>query len=210
MSGPLKAAPPIPNRLELPIGNEMVLRVDFDRAGDRWRHRVLLVVPEGTGVVGPVLLLESLEGTSEHDWPVSPPLQFVSIETRPKKPPVALLMGMSGDGHWSASIEQLPAERTIRFDIACRAKSRPENLGSRYRLAPRAALKLASEEAGLVAFTAAGQTFEILSDSGPDSSPPTLAMRENELRVHFAEPVKDDAQTYRWMYRLRCTLTSDL
>lgn len=203
MSVPPKTAPPIPNRLELPIGDEMLLRVDFDRAGDRWRHRILLVVPEGTGVVSPVLLLESVEGTSEHDWPASPPLQGISIETRPKKLPVALLVGVSGDGHWSASIEQLAAERTIRFDIACRAKSRPEALGSRYRLAPRAALKRVDADAGTIQFTAAGQTFELGGASGPDSSPPMVRMHEAEMQIHFAEPLSDDAKTYRWLYQLR-------
>ena len=46
MSVPPKTAPPIPNRLELPIGDEMLVRVDFDRAGDRWRHRISLVMSQ--------------------------------------------------------------------------------------------------------------------------------------------------------------------
>lgn len=203
MSVPPKTAPPIPNRLELPIGDEMLLRVDFDRAVDRWRHRISLIMPEGTGVVSPVLLLESVEGTSEHDWPVSPPLQGISVETRPKKLPVALLVGVSGDGHWSASVEQLAAERTLRFDIACRAKSRPESLGSRYRLAPRTALQRFDAEARAVSFTAAGQTFELRAETGHDSSPPMLRLHDSELQIHFGEPVSDAATTYRWIYTLR-------
>ena len=62
MTSPARVAPPIANRLEMPLGEGVILRVDFDRAHDRWRHRVFLVVPEGSNIVGPVLLLESLEG----------------------------------------------------------------------------------------------------------------------------------------------------
>lgn len=199
-----KVAPPIPNRLELPLGDGKLLRVDFDRSGDRWRHRLLLVLPEGSDVVGPVLLLESLEGNSQEDWPVSPPLQFVSIETRPKKLPIALLIGMAGGSHWSASIEQDPATRTVRFDIACRAKSRPENLGSRYRIAPRVELQSGTEAVSLH-FAAGGLTFEIAGETGKDAPQPTVRTADNELGIHFSEPTNDQPQTYRWMYRLTAT-----
>lgn len=202
MTGPARTAPQIANRLELPLGEGLLLRVDFDRGGDRWRHRVFLVVPEGSSIIGPVLLLESLEGTSAEDWPISPPLQFVSIETRPKKLPVALLMGMSGDGHWSASIEQLPDERTLRFDIACRAKSRPENLGSRYRIGPRFELLPDSQEATVLAFSVGGMQFELQGEFVKDAPLPVVQASGSELQVYFGEPVSDAAQTYRWVYRL--------
>jgi hypothetical protein len=202
MSSPARIAPPIANRLELPLGEGLLLRVDFDRGGDRWRHRVFLVVPEGSDIVGPVLLLESLEGTSAEDWPISPPLQFVSIETRPKKLPVALLMGMSGDGHWSASIEQLPDERTLRFDIACRAKSRPENLGSRYRIGPRFEAQADSQESTALTFSVGGLQFELQGEFAKDAPLPLVQRSDRELQVHFGEPVSDAAQTYRWVYRL--------
>jgi hypothetical protein len=202
MTSPARVAPPIANRLEMPLGEGVILRVDFDRAHDRWRHRVFLVVPEGSSIVGPVLLLESLEGTSAEDWPVSPPLQFVSIETRPKKLPVALLMGMSGDGHWSASIEQLPAERTIRFDIACRAKSRPENLGSKYRVGPRFESQPSTNESTSLNFSVAGIQFDLQGELAKDSPQPNVQSSGNELHIYFGEPVTDTAQTYRWVYRL--------
>ncbi|WP_425614738.1 hypothetical protein NA78x_004613 [Anatilimnocola sp. NA78] len=198
-----RIAPPIPNRLDLTLSDEMLLRVDFDRSHDRWRHRVLLLVPEGSPIVAPVLLLESIEGNSEEDWPASPPLQFVSIETRPKKPPVALLMGMAGGSHWSASVEQQAAEKSFTFDVACRAKGQPALLGSRYRLPLRV------EEVSLVDnrlnFTAAGLNFELTGVAAKDSPQPTLELQDRELRVHFGEPVSAQAQTYRWLYRLQVT-----
>ena len=202
MTGPTRTAPPIANRLELPLGEGWSLRVDFDRAHDRWLHRIFLVVPAGSDIVGPVLLLESVEATAEDDWPISPPLQFVSIETRPKKLPVALLMGMSGDGHWSASIEQLPAELTLRFDIACRAKSRPENLGSRYRIGPRVE---GSQERERIDLRAGPIMLSIFGETEKDSPLPKLQLQEKDLHVQFVEPVRDEMQTYRWIYRIQAT-----
>jgi hypothetical protein len=196
-----RIAPPIPNRLDLPLGDGKSLRVDFDRNQDRWRHRIFLMLPEGSAAATTLLLFESLEGTSEEDWPASPPLQFVSIETRPTKPPVALLMGMAGGSHWSASIEQHPAEQMLRFDIACRAGGEPKQLGSRYRIASRVSVVQASDE--LVEFTAAGQTFQMTGEPAKDSPLPALQQIDQELRVHFGQPTSAQAQTYRWIYRLQ-------
>jgi len=198
-----RIAPPIPNRLDLALSDGLLLRVDFDRAHDRWRHRVLLVVPQGSPIVGPVLLLESIEGNSEEDWPASPPLQFVSIETRPKKPPVALLMGMAGSSHWSASIEQQPAEKSFTFDVACRVKGQPQQLGSRYRLPLR--VESVSLVDNCLNFTVAGLNFQLTGGAGKDSPPPKLELEDRELRVHFGEPASVQAQTYRWLYRLQVT-----
>ncbi|QDU29922.1 hypothetical protein ETAA8_50390 [Anatilimnocola aggregata] len=196
-----RIAPPIANRLDLPLNDGKLLQVNFDRSHDRWRHRVSLVLPEGSSAVSPLLLFESIEGTSHEDWPVSPPLQFVSIETRPKKPPVALLMGMAGGSHWSASIEQQPAEQALRFDVACRVKGEPMNLGSRYRLAPR----VESVEAlgDRIVLRAAGATFELVGESVKDSPVPTLELSDRELHIHFGQPVADQSATHRWMYRLQ-------
>ena len=115
-------------------------------------------------------------------------------------------MGMAGGSHWSASIEQYPAERALRFDIACRAKSRPENLGSRYRLAPRVQLHSADAESGPIRFTAGGISFELTGESNHDSPLPLLSAAEQELRVHFGEPGGSDPQTYRWVYRLTANI----
>jgi hypothetical protein len=189
----------------MPLAGGAVLRVDFDRAHDRWKHRVSLDLPAGSSLVSPVLLFESSEGTSEDDWPISPPLQFVSIETRPKKLPVALLMGMAGGSHWSASIEQHPAEQMLRFDIACRAGSRPEQLGSRYRFGPRVELMNAEEGPDRVRFLAGGLAFEISGEQGKDFPLPAITLDDRELRIHFGEPTTDQRQTYRWLYRLAAT-----
>jgi hypothetical protein len=194
-------APPIPNRLQMQVAEGIFLRVDFDRAVDRWKHRVSLVLPERCGVVSPVLLLESVEGNSEEDWPASPPLQFVSIESRPTKPPVALLMGMAGTSHWSASIEQDLAGRALRFDIACCAKSRPERLGSIYRIAPRVQWQSAGDESALFRFTAGERMFELRGDCSADAPLPVLNTVDQQLQIQYGQPASQP-QTYRWVYSL--------
>jgi hypothetical protein len=190
-----RAAPPIPNRLEMPIAGGALLRVDFDRAGDRWRHRVSLTLPEGSPVISPVLLFESQEGSSDEDWPASPPLQFVSIEARPKKPPVALLMGMAGGSHWSASIEQYPGEQTLRFDVACRASSRPGGLGSLYRLGSRVEVMPGGDETHRSRFLAGGIAFELAGETNKDSPLPAVSVTERDVRIHFRETTNDKPQT---------------
>lgn len=195
-----RIAPPIPNRLDLPLAAGKVLRIDFERNQDRWLHRVFLILPE-PATPSTLLLLESVEGTSEEDWPVSPPLQFVSIETRPKKPPVALLMGMAGGSHWSASIEQEFVEQTLRFDVACRAKGQPQELGSRYRIASRVSVVQASDN--LIEFTAGGLTFLLTGEAAKDAPRPALQQIDQDLRVHFGETASEEPRTYRWIYRLQ-------
>src|SRR5436190_4759521 len=75
------------------------LRAEFIWHGDRFAHIISLVNPHGD--IQP--LLESIEGTTADDWPSSPPLQSLSVEKLPDGRPVALLVGMAGGSHWSAS-----------------------------------------------------------------------------------------------------------
>ena len=83
----------------------------------------------------------------------------------------ALLTGAAGASHWSASVEGSSVEGSqglalegswhpiapgLRFDVACRAKSRPDRLGSTYRLAERAQYVFGCGDAG---DSAAGQSI---------------------------------------------------
>ena len=77
---------------------------------------------------------ESIEGTPVDDWPPSPALQSLSFHMLPDGRQAALLVGMAGSSHWSASIEPCADEPRLRFDIACRHSRRPERLGSQYQL----------------------------------------------------------------------------
>jgi hypothetical protein len=46
---------------------------------------------------------------------------------------VALLVGMAGGSHWSASIEPVSGAASLLFDLACRHSKGPKCLGSQYR-----------------------------------------------------------------------------
>jgi hypothetical protein len=108
------------------------LRVEFVRRGDRLGHVICAV--SATGEVVP--LLESIEGSAADDWPKSPPLQSLSLETLPDGRKVALLVGMAGGSHWSASVEPALDSAELIFDIACRHAKQPRWLGSQYQQLP--------------------------------------------------------------------------
>jgi hypothetical protein len=104
------------------------LRIVFQWRGDRYGHTVERRIDGQWRSV-----LESLEGSSDDDWPQSPALQDLHIERRGSGP-VALLVGKSGTSHWSVSVEALAGETALRFDVACRLHRSPRWLGSTYRV----------------------------------------------------------------------------
>ena len=138
------------------------LRAVFFRpqsAQDRWGHVIATVGPSPGGE-NVTARLVSHEGAGRDGWPLSPPLQSLAIERRPEGA-VALLVGMAGQSHWSASFEAL-ADRRLKIDIACRlgAGAGESRLGSRYAanaapVAPspgRVALDLSGKRQLLIAF----------------------------------------------------------
>jgi len=109
----------------------LTLRIEFVRLDDRYGHVISVVEPDGQVHT----ILESVEGTAADDWPASPPLQNLSIEELTPGRRVALLVGMAGRNHWSASIEPVRGQAAIVCDIACRAATSVGPLGSTYMLA---------------------------------------------------------------------------
>ena len=63
-------------------------------------------------------------------WPISPPLQQVSIEQINGRP-CALAVGAAGTNHFSLSIQ--PTDDGFYFEWACRLKTSPQRLGTQYR-----------------------------------------------------------------------------
>lgn len=118
--------------IETVCSNGVALRVEFAWRGDRIAHVISAVEPAGR--IRP--LLESIEGTPADNWPPSPPLQSVGLETLPDGRRVALLVGMASGSHWSASVEPIADTAALLFDIACRHSKQPNWLGSRYRQLP--------------------------------------------------------------------------
>lgn len=117
-----------PDHLEA-RGSTLALRLSFLQPADRYGHMLALV--NSDGAVLP--LLATVEGIPSDDWPPSPPLQSLSFHTLPDGRQAALLVGMAGTSHWSASIEPAVSEPMLLFDIACRHSSQAPRLGSRYQ-----------------------------------------------------------------------------
>jgi hypothetical protein len=113
------------------VGNNgLTLRIEFIHRNDRFAH--VLSVVDRDRRKHPIF--ESVEGTPADDWPPSPPLQNLSIEQLAPGRRAALLVGMAGRSHWSASIEPVPGLAALVLDIACRTNDRGVSLGSRYRV----------------------------------------------------------------------------
>lgn len=161
------------------------LRVRFYWQGDRYAHEVSRRID---GDWRPLLV--SVEGSPQDDWPASPPFQSLHIEERDDGRTLALLVGMAGKSHWSASIEietrQQQPLPCVSFDVACRVGDCPPGpLGSAYRAADAAA-------------SDAGMQIELSHRYGPA----TLEHAAGESRV-VAQPVAAAGpQTIRWDYRL--------
>jgi hypothetical protein len=161
------------------------LRVRFFRHADRYAHEIWLC---DNGRWRPALA--SIEGTPEEDWPASPPFQSLDVEQREGRP-LALLVGMAGASHWSASVQIDPLEPCLHFDVAARVRGlRTGPLGSAYRAAPD------------------------WSDADPDGCPlaielssgpaPALVEREGPVvRIAVAASTDPAPRTIRWAYRLR-------
>lgn len=103
------------------------LRIVFVRRGDRFGHTIESVV-DGQ----PRVVFASVEGDAAEPWPASPPFQQLHFEDRPEGKRVALLVGMAGTSHWSASVEFDATRGEAIFDVACRMRSAPVQLGSLY------------------------------------------------------------------------------
>lgn len=113
----------------LPDGT--TLSIEFERTADRFRHVLSIVEPENPE--HSCSILRSVEGNAQQQWPASPPLQELLIETRPTGP-VALLLGMAGTSHWSISVERSIEQTGFQFDCACRIVDPADFLGCCYNL----------------------------------------------------------------------------
>ncbi len=121
---------PVPHSVSSQDGR---LIVEFVWNGDRFSQQFRL----DRVVVG-----SSIEGDSHQSWPISPPIQQLSLEVINGQ---SMVLGVGGAGrsHWSISASpcrQDPA--AIRFDLACRCKEAAEFLGSSYRIAPALTLSV--------------------------------------------------------------------
>jgi hypothetical protein len=157
----------------------LTLRVRFMREADRYSHAILAVESGGRER----LLLASLEGTPDDGFPPSPPLQSLSIEELAPGRRAALLVGMAGRGHWSASVEAVPGRAALVFDIACRWDAASAALRSTYRL------QAGVEEAPYARI--------IPQEASPGGS---QLERRGRQAVIVPSPVASALPTVRWRY----------
>jgi hypothetical protein len=116
-----------PSSVQLLEGGGIAVRFAFHE--DRYSHEILLA--DGSQWIP---ILKSVEGSPDDEWPASPPLQSLHLETRPGNRQLALLVGMAGHSHWSMSVELDSAAARVTFDVACRTRAGAvERLGSRYK-----------------------------------------------------------------------------
>lgn len=114
------------------------LRVEFVQHGQRYSHR--LVAFNVAGISSK--LLEAEEGDLRSPWPCSPAFQGLNLDdlrgvgaSPQNASPVAMLIGMSGDAHWSMAVkaESSSTHCGVIFEAAARVKSLPPQLTSTYR-----------------------------------------------------------------------------
>jgi hypothetical protein len=179
------------------------LRVEFQWRGDRYGQVISLVEPGGPvelgGKVMPVL--ESVEGLPSEAWPASPPLQSLNFHDVPGGNRAALLVGMAGRSHWSASIEAVTGQAIIRFDIACRCGEFGVP-GSTYRLL---AGKRAGDYRRIEVARVAGRRVEIVA-ADELTGMPTSDEDQWIGVIAYSGPARP---TERWRYEVAIITTSD-
>ncbi|MDZ4848213.1 MAG: hypothetical protein SGI77_02880 [Pirellulaceae bacterium] len=150
----------------------------------------------------PVLILASIEGNANQNWPESSPFQQIVCENvGAGGKPVLLAVGMAGKAHWSATIEGDSMTEAIAMDIACRTAAAPERLGSLYHVPTIWKATIVSNNSVLL--------------EHPDGMSATIDSIGNAplhfdaaLRTLLIQPTIDAThhqrgQTYRWRYVLR-------
>lgn len=176
------------------------LRVDFTRADDRFAHVIGWLNEVPGGGLEFVPLLESVEGTADDNWPASPPLQSLHVEDRPDGKRLALLVGMAGRSHWSASLEFDPALGKATWDVACRLHAEPAALTSTYRVVEA---KLLSVSDSSVRLSSGSRCFELQLEGSDQHSCTLNATSPTQLTIQCFSPPGLLPRTVRWRYTLK-------
>ena len=175
------------------------LRVEFIRRSDRYAHTISIV--DQLRGVQPVL--ESAEGTATDDWPASPPLQNLSIEELAPGRRAALLVGMAGRNHWSASVEPVPGRAALVFDVACRTANDAGRLGSTYELAadqPPDDVSICNRNAQSEFVEIAGEHYSLRIQAFTQFDCGATSLAKNRISIGPLADSRPNGTTYRWKY----------
>jgi hypothetical protein len=167
----------------------------FRRLGDRFAHAIERLQGENWAPI-----LESLEGGPDDAWPPSPPLQELHFEDRPEGRRLALLVGRAGASHWSLSVEWDPLGARFSFDAACRVRSAPAWLGSRYRLMSAAAVggPIAAPLGAAAGIELPG--VRLRGESTGDQPACNLVQQNGQLQLQPVPVAAPWPKTSRWRY----------
>ncbi|MDE0736087.1 MAG: hypothetical protein OSB47_09705 [Pirellulaceae bacterium] len=169
------------------------LRVTLEWHQDRYHHYIERVTGDLV-----TRLAESPQLNMTPGDPEQPVLQQLAVESRGIDRYVALGVGMSGQSHWSMSIETVPESRTIIFDIACRLTEPITSLGSCYQLAaPVTDIEATHCEINLL-----GHPCRIEVDTTAQSEILELKCEARQLQLVPQISPGDMPQTVRWRYRV--------
>ncbi len=182
-----------------PAGEQLLegggLGVRFCPLGDRYAHEIVLAAAGDW-----TLLAASIEAPPEESWPPSPTLQSLDIAEPTESGPLALLVGMAGQSHWSASVAIDKAAGSVTFDVACRLRSGQRGrLASSYLLAEKSVSRDA-RGAVLVGADGSRVRVDILEAMGPAR---LTIDRDRLIIAPLAVDVLTTATTVRWGYRFR-------
>jgi len=187
-------------RLDCAVSDQLALRVDFIKLADRYGHELSAVIREGSSE-NVVPLCASVEGASDDPWPPSPPLQSLSIEKLSDGRTAALLVGMAGRSHWSASIATKPDESVkgmLEFDYACRFAGEAQSASCEYRI-PRSIAAALDPKTSLVLL----RTLDVGTICiGLASEGKPIVLDGGAPKLRFEVPVdnKHRGATLRWRY----------
>ncbi len=170
------------------------LRVRFVFRADRFAHEVQVANGAEWRTVA-----RSREGSPADAWPASPPFQSMHVESRAGDRQLALLVGMAGRSHWSASVDLDPHTGSLTFDMACRVRAAECGwLGSSY-------LAIYSQRAVDTrhAVFANDETPNLGIDLAIcDGSEACLAADAEGVTISPAEMSATGHHTVRWAYRI--------
>lgn len=176
------------------------MRLSLSKVRDRFPQQLWVERLDATGQPeASYCLWESVEGDDRDPSPPSPPVQDLSVESRPGGH-VALGVGMAGQSLWSISVEAFADQGCLRFDIACNHRGRPTRPVSTYRLLDAAGWKPGSHST---------EHSEVMVQWQPvvlDQMPTTVHW-DPVSGLEFQGQEQSSRDTYRWGYEVRLQRT---
>jgi hypothetical protein len=164
----------------------------FSWRDDRYRH---------SWQFDNTLVIESIEGDSAANWPLSPPIQQIHQQEFPDGRQVVFGVGMAGRGHWSVSYTLVPDLKCWIIEHAFRSPVEADSLAATYELAG----DWKASDCTQVGALNTGQVLS-LDDCGGltlEAIPPAqLKLLESTASIRSAPPATVGT-TAQWSFRLR-------